>query len=266
MDQYLTCWHWHLGEENQFPKTGSTHANCTWTLVCRSCVHAGSRHLCDSTIKLNYIIRVFTCFWFKTGENIFCKSVFTSSLRILLSLCKSWRLTASVATLVILTLTLLGTGLETRLRFMKNLGKKSGKVYRKLHIWHKSLDAGFSTRWSQKLVIFPWCWGADCVQSVWWGCCVGDGLLVFCPLTATHVLLLQVKTWRMNMFTLTQLACIVALWVVKSTVASLAFPFVLIMTVPLRRLILSRIFEERELQAVGWLAQILRGMFESLPR
>lgn len=53
------------------------------------------------------------------------------------------------------------------------------------------------------------------------------------------------------MFTLAQLGCIVALWVVKSTTASLAFPFILIMTVPLRRLILSRIFEERELQAVG---------------
>ncbi|XP_029980990.1 anion exchange protein 3-like [Sphaeramia orbicularis] len=65
-----------------------------------------------------------------------------------------------------------------------------------------------------------------------------------------HIYVTKVKTWRMNLFTLIQLACIVALWVVKSTVASLAFPFVLIMTVPLRRLILSRIFEERELQAL----------------
>ncbi|XP_005925834.1 anion exchange protein 3 isoform X1 [Haplochromis burtoni] len=65
-----------------------------------------------------------------------------------------------------------------------------------------------------------------------------------------HIYVTKVKTWRMNMFTITQLACIVALWVVKSTAASLAFPFVLIMTVPLRRLILSRIFEERELQAL----------------
>lgn len=53
------------------------------------------------------------------------------------------------------------------------------------------------------------------------------------------------------MFTIIQLGCIVALWVVKSSVASLAFPFVLIMTVPLRRVVLSRIFGERELQAVG---------------
>ncbi|KAM9364295.1 anion exchange protein 3 [Pholidichthys leucotaenia] len=65
-----------------------------------------------------------------------------------------------------------------------------------------------------------------------------------------HIYVTKVKTWRMNMFTVIQLACIVALWVVKSTAASLAFPFVLIMTVPLRRLILSRIFTERELQAL----------------
>uniref|UniRef100_A0A674P3G3 Anion exchange protein n=1 Tax=Takifugu rubripes TaxID=31033 RepID=A0A674P3G3_TAKRU len=65
-----------------------------------------------------------------------------------------------------------------------------------------------------------------------------------------HIYVTKVKTWRMNMFTLTQLGCIITLWVVKSTTASLAFPFILIMTVPLRRLILSRIFEERELQAV----------------
>ncbi|XP_035506973.2 anion exchange protein 3 isoform X1 [Scophthalmus maximus] len=65
-----------------------------------------------------------------------------------------------------------------------------------------------------------------------------------------HIYVTKVKTWRMNLFTIIQLLCIVALWVVKSTVASLAFPFVLIMTVPLRRLVLSRIFEERELQAL----------------
>ncbi|XP_061782548.1 anion exchange protein 3 isoform X2 [Nerophis lumbriciformis] len=65
-----------------------------------------------------------------------------------------------------------------------------------------------------------------------------------------HIYVTKVKTWRMNLFTIIQLACIVALWVVKSTAASLAFPFVLIMTVPLRRVVLSRIFEERELQAL----------------
>lgn len=55
----------------------------------------------------------------------------------------------------------------------------------------------------------------------------------------------------MNLFTCIQLACIVLLWVVKSTVASLAFPFVLIMTVPLRRFVLPRFFHDRELKAVS---------------
>lgn len=68
---------------------------------------------------------------------------------------------------------------------------------------------------------------------------------------ARLVLSPQVKTWRMNLFTLIQLACIVLLWVVKSTVASLAFPFVLIMTVPLRRFVLPRFFQDRELKAVS---------------
>uniref|UniRef100_A0A3B3SWA0 Anion exchange protein n=1 Tax=Paramormyrops kingsleyae TaxID=1676925 RepID=A0A3B3SWA0_9TELE len=65
-----------------------------------------------------------------------------------------------------------------------------------------------------------------------------------------HVYVTKVKTWRMNMFTVIQLTCIMLLWVVKSTVASLAFPFVLILTVPLRRLVLTRIFKERELKAL----------------
>uniref|UniRef100_A0A669CFL8 Anion exchange protein n=1 Tax=Oreochromis niloticus TaxID=8128 RepID=A0A669CFL8_ORENI len=81
-----------------------------------------------------------------------------------------------------------------------------------------------------------------------------------------HIYVTKVKTWRMNMFTIIQLACIVALWVVKSTAASLAFPFVLIMTVPLRRLILSRIFEERELQAVGLGSKGFPRMFATIIR
>lgn len=60
----------------------------------------------------------------------------------------------------------------------------------------------------------------------------------------------QVKTWRMHLFTCIQLGCIALLWVVKSTAASLAFPFLLLLTVPLRRCLLPRVFQERELQAV----------------
>ncbi|XP_025047319.1 anion exchange protein 3 isoform X2 [Alligator sinensis] len=77
-------------------------------------------------------------------------------------------------------------------------------------------------------------------------------LLIFMPSKhhPDHIYVVKVKTWRMNLFTLIQLACIVLLWVVKSTVASLAFPFVLIMTVPLRRFVLPRFFQDRELKAL----------------
>lgn len=61
----------------------------------------------------------------------------------------------------------------------------------------------------------------------------------------------QVKTWRMHLFTGIQIICLAVLWVVKSTPASLALPFVLILTVPLRRLLLPLIFRELELQCVS---------------
>ena len=61
----------------------------------------------------------------------------------------------------------------------------------------------------------------------------------------------RVKTWRMHLFTGIQIICLAVLWVVKSTPASLALPFVLILTVPLRRLILPLIFRELELQCVS---------------
>ncbi|XP_032210826.1 anion exchange protein 3 isoform X3 [Mustela erminea] len=60
----------------------------------------------------------------------------------------------------------------------------------------------------------------------------------------------KVKTWRMHLFTCIQLSCIALLWVVKSTAASLAFPFLLLLTVPLRRCLLPRLFQDRELQAL----------------
>ncbi|XP_006890331.1 PREDICTED: anion exchange protein 3 isoform X2 [Elephantulus edwardii] len=60
----------------------------------------------------------------------------------------------------------------------------------------------------------------------------------------------KVKTWRMHLFTCIQLGCIALLWVVKSTAASLAFPFLLLLTVPLRRCLLPRLFQDRELQAL----------------
>uniref|UniRef100_A0A2I3GLZ3 Solute carrier family 4 member 1 (Diego blood group) n=1 Tax=Nomascus leucogenys TaxID=61853 RepID=A0A2I3GLZ3_NOMLE len=58
----------------------------------------------------------------------------------------------------------------------------------------------------------------------------------------------RVKTWRMHLFTGIQIICLAVLWVVKSTPASLALPFVLILTVPLRRVLLPLIFRNLELQ------------------
>uniref|UniRef100_A0A8C5X5J6 Anion exchange protein n=1 Tax=Malurus cyaneus samueli TaxID=2593467 RepID=A0A8C5X5J6_9PASS len=60
----------------------------------------------------------------------------------------------------------------------------------------------------------------------------------------------RVKTWRMHLFTFTQIIFLVVLWVVKSTPASLALPFVLILTVPLRRFLLPRIFRDIELKCL----------------
>ncbi|XP_068932205.1 band 3 anion transport protein [Petaurus breviceps papuanus] len=60
----------------------------------------------------------------------------------------------------------------------------------------------------------------------------------------------RVKTWRMHLFTGIQILCLAVLWVVKSTPASLALPFILILTVPLRRFLLPLIFRNLELQCL----------------
>ncbi|XP_043359412.1 band 3 anion transport protein isoform X2 [Dermochelys coriacea] len=60
----------------------------------------------------------------------------------------------------------------------------------------------------------------------------------------------RVKTWRMHIFTVTQIMCLATLWVVKSTPASLALPFLLILTVPLRRFLLPKIFKDIELKCL----------------
>lgn len=60
----------------------------------------------------------------------------------------------------------------------------------------------------------------------------------------------QVRTLRMHLFTALQLLCLALLWAVMSTAASLAFPFILILTVPLRMVVLTRIFTEREMKCV----------------
>ncbi|XP_031346202.1 anion exchange protein 3-like isoform X2 [Photinus pyralis] len=59
----------------------------------------------------------------------------------------------------------------------------------------------------------------------------------------------KVKTIKMHLFTFIQLLCLALLWTVKSTKASLAFPFFLLLLVPLRSN-LKYIFSPRELRAL----------------
>lgn len=45
----------------------------------------------------------------------------------------------------------------------------------------------------------------------------------------------RVRTMKMHAFTLIQLACLILLWIVKSTAAAISLPFILLMMIPLRR-------------------------------
>uniref|UniRef100_A0A8C9S1G7 Anion exchange protein n=1 Tax=Scleropages formosus TaxID=113540 RepID=A0A8C9S1G7_SCLFO len=65
-----------------------------------------------------------------------------------------------------------------------------------------------------------------------------------------HSYVRKVRTLRMHLFTGIQVICLAVLWAVMSTVASLAFPFVLILTVPVKMFLLPRIFTAREMQCL----------------
>nr|XP_055172045.1 band 3 anion transport protein isoform X1 [Nyctereutes procyonoides] len=61
----------------------------------------------------------------------------------------------------------------------------------------------------------------------------------------------RVKTWRMHLFTVIQILCLAVLWTMKTfPTTSLTLPFILILTVPLRRLLLPLIFRKLELQCL----------------
>lgn len=70
-------------------------------------------------------------------------------------------------------------------------------------------------------------------------------------LTLLFLFIPKVKTWRMHIFTLTQILCLGLLWGVRSSPASLALPFILILTVPFRRFLLPVIFTDIELKCVS---------------
>ncbi|XP_046707207.1 anion exchange protein 2a isoform X1 [Silurus meridionalis] len=65
-----------------------------------------------------------------------------------------------------------------------------------------------------------------------------------------HTYVRKVRTLRMHLFTIIQVVCLAGLWAVMSTQASIAFPFVLILTVPLRRFLLPRLFTQREMHCL----------------
>nr|CAB3266294.1 anion exchange protein 2 [Phallusia mammillata] len=57
-----------------------------------------------------------------------------------------------------------------------------------------------------------------------------------------------VRPWRIHIFTLIEVVCLAVLWIVKSTPAQIAFPFFLVLTIPIRRFLLPKIFTPKELQ------------------
>lgn len=73
----------------------------------------------------------------------------------------------------------------------------------------------------------------------------------------------QVRTNRMHLFTAMQIGCLALLWIVKSSPVSLALPFVLILTIPLRMLVTGRLFTEREIKCLD--AEDAKVTFEEEP-
>ncbi|XP_052468245.1 solute carrier family 4 member 1b (Diego blood group) [Carassius gibelio] len=58
----------------------------------------------------------------------------------------------------------------------------------------------------------------------------------------------KVSTSRMHVFTAIQIVCLAILWMVKSSPVSLALPFVLILTIPLRMFMTGQLFTEQEIK------------------
>ncbi|XP_051905428.1 solute carrier family 4 member 1a (Diego blood group) [Hippocampus zosterae] len=60
----------------------------------------------------------------------------------------------------------------------------------------------------------------------------------------------KVSTMRMHLFTLIQLVCLAVLWVVKMSPFSLALPFILLLTVPLRMFMTGTLFTNLEMKCL----------------
>lgn len=70
-------------------------------------------------------------------------------------------------------------------------------------------------------------------------------------LTNISICWTQVSIGRMHLYTAIQIVCLALLWIVKSSPASLALPFVLILTIPLRMFMTGRLFTELEMKCVS---------------
>ncbi|KAL2101230.1 hypothetical protein ACEWY4_002991 [Coilia grayii] len=60
----------------------------------------------------------------------------------------------------------------------------------------------------------------------------------------------RVPTLKMHLFTIIQIVCLVILWVIKSSPASLALPFILILTIPLRMLMTGTLFTKFQMKCL----------------
>ncbi|XP_061562535.1 solute carrier family 4 member 1b (Diego blood group) isoform X1 [Phycodurus eques] len=60
----------------------------------------------------------------------------------------------------------------------------------------------------------------------------------------------KVSTGKMHLFTAIQIVCLALLWIIKSSPASLALPFILILTIPLRMVMTGRLFTELEMKCL----------------
>ncbi|XP_053722285.1 band 3 anion exchange protein-like isoform X1 [Synchiropus splendidus] len=60
----------------------------------------------------------------------------------------------------------------------------------------------------------------------------------------------RVSTGRMHLYTAIQIVCLAVLWIVKSSPISLALPFILILTIPLRMFMTGRLFTELEMKCL----------------
>ncbi|XP_043531109.1 band 3 anion transport protein-like isoform X2 [Chiloscyllium plagiosum] len=80
-----------------------------------------------------------------------------------------------------------------------------------------------------------------------------DRILLFLVPPKYHpdcVYVRKVRTRRMHLFTFIQILCIAILWAINKSVAALAFPFVLILTVPFRMFVLNKIFTKVEMKSL----------------